>query len=77
MKACTGKTLIDTTVLIVDNHPIFRKGLRSLLEGSEDLHVIAEVSDGQTARASVEEHYPQATSLVDPLIPRELQTLQC
>lgn len=34
------------TVMIVDDHPVFRQGLRRVLEGEDDLDVIAEVSDG-------------------------------
>jgi DNA-binding NarL/FixJ family response regulator len=45
------------TVMIVDDHPVFRQGLRRVLESEDDLDVIAEVSDGieamQTARQLV------------------------
>jgi DNA-binding NarL/FixJ family response regulator len=34
------------TVMIVDDHPVFRQGLRRVLESEDDLDVIAEVSDG-------------------------------
>lgn len=36
-------------VLIVDDHPIFRKGLASLVASAEDMTVVAEVDDGIAA----------------------------
>jgi DNA-binding NarL/FixJ family response regulator len=37
------------TVMLVDDHPVFRQGLRRVLEGEDDLDVIAEVDDGLEA----------------------------
>jgi len=37
------------TVMIVDDHPVFRQGLRRVLEGEDDLDVIGEVKDGVEA----------------------------
>jgi len=37
------------TVMIVDDHPVFRQGLRRVLEGEDDLDVVAEVADGVEA----------------------------
>jgi two-component system, NarL family, response regulator LiaR len=36
-------------LLIVDDHPIFRKGLRDFLEISEDIDVVGEAADGREA----------------------------
>ncbi len=36
-------------VMIVEDHPLFGQGLRRVLEGEEDLRVIAEVDDGAMA----------------------------
>lgn len=36
-------------ILLVDDHPVIRKGLTLLLEGQPDLDVIGEASDGETA----------------------------
>jgi two-component system, NarL family, response regulator NreC len=36
-------------VLLVDDHAMFREGVRSLLEGEPDLEVIGEVEDGRQA----------------------------
>lgn len=42
-------------VLIVDDHPVFRTGLRSLLATVEDIEVVGEASDGEAAvRQAVE-----------------------
>jgi DNA-binding NarL/FixJ family response regulator len=38
-----------TTILIVDDHPLFRKGIRSLLESLLDFEVVGEAADGQAA----------------------------
>ena len=39
----------DVRVLIADDHPIFRQGLRLILEAQRDLSVVAEASDGDEA----------------------------
>jgi len=39
------------TVLIVDDHPLVRAGLRGLLSATDDLIVVAEAGDGETAVA--------------------------
>lgn len=36
-------------VLIADDHPIFRQGIRRILEAEPDLEVVAEVADGKQA----------------------------
>ena len=36
-------------VLLVDDHPLFRQGLRRILEIEPDIEIIAEVADGQEA----------------------------
>ena len=42
-------TTLPLRVLIADDHPIVRSGLRQILEADADLLVVAEASDGQTA----------------------------
>jgi DNA-binding NarL/FixJ family response regulator len=37
------------TVMLVDDHPVFRQGLRRVLESEDDLDVTAEVADGLEA----------------------------
>ena len=44
-------------VLIVDDHPLVRRGLTSLLNGTTDIQVVGAASDGEEAVAyAVEEH---------------------
>ena len=40
-------------ILIVDDHPVVRDGLRGMLAGEPDLEVVGEASDGGEARAVV------------------------
>jgi DNA-binding NarL/FixJ family response regulator len=42
-------TPLVTRVLIADDHPIVRRGLRELLEVEPDFHVVAEATDGAEA----------------------------
>ena len=45
-------------VLIVDDHPVTRDGLRSALSGSDEVEVIAEATNGQEAVDAVESAAP-------------------
>ncbi len=47
-------------VLIVDDHPIVRQGLRRLIDLEEDLDVCAEAETVREARAAIREHRPDA-----------------
>jgi len=38
-----------TTVLIVDDHPLFRSGLRQVIEGDPRLELVGEAGEGETA----------------------------
>ncbi len=40
---------MSITIIIVDDHTLFRKGLRSILEDAQDLRVIDEADNGQEA----------------------------
>jgi len=40
---------MTTTVLLVDDHPLFRKGLRLLLEEQTDFRIVGEAGDGREA----------------------------
>jgi DNA-binding NarL/FixJ family response regulator len=43
-----------TTVLLVDDHPVVRAGIRNLLEKAMDITVVGEASDGEEALRLVE-----------------------
>jgi DNA-binding NarL/FixJ family response regulator len=51
------------TVVIADDHPIFRAGLRQILETDATLHVAAEPSDGEEALAAVASIRPDVAVL--------------
>jgi len=45
-------------ILLVDDHPLVRDGLRARLESSSHLHVVAEAGCGREALAQVNEYQP-------------------
>ena len=56
------------TVLIVDDHPLFRQGLREVLNGEPDLTVVGEAADGEEALRVARELSPRVV-LMDVNIP--------
>ena len=56
------------TVLIVDDHPLFRQGLREVLNAQPDLVVVGEAADGEEALRVARELLPRVV-LVDVNIP--------
>ena len=57
------------TIMLVDDHPVFRQGLRRVLEGEDDLDVIAEVDDGLEALRLARQLVPDVM-LLDINLPR-------
>jgi DNA-binding NarL/FixJ family response regulator len=51
------------TVLIADDHPIFRKGLCEVLSEDPSIKLVAEVADGAAALQKIRELKPQAAVL--------------
>lgn len=45
-------------VMIVDDHPFFRQGLRKILDIQEDLQVVGEAADGERALERIQELLP-------------------
>lgn len=45
-------------VLIVDDHPVFRDGIRALLEATPGISVVGEATTGEAAMTLAEEHRP-------------------
>lgn len=56
-------------ILLVDDHPIVRQGLRTLLEGRPDWEVVGEASDGLEALEKVEGLQPDVV-VIDITMPR-------
>lgn len=56
-------------MLLVDDHPLVRAGLRSLLETASDVEVIGEAADGREAVSAVADAAPQVV-LMDLSMPR-------
>ena len=51
------------TLIIADDHPIFRQGLRQLFDSVKGMSVICEASDGRTALKEIEQHTPDVAVL--------------
>ncbi len=56
------------TILVVDDHPMVREGLRSFLEAQEDMEVVAEAASGQEAVDHARALHPQVV-LMDLVMP--------
>ncbi len=49
--------------IIIDDHPIVRAGIRTILEATEDIRVVAEGSTANEALSLVEQHHPHVLIL--------------
>lgn len=54
---------MTASILIVDDHPLLRKGLVQLINDEDTLEVVAEASNGQDAITLAEEHDPDLVLL--------------
>jgi DNA-binding NarL/FixJ family response regulator len=50
-------------ILVVDDHPIFRRGIRMGLEGERDLLIVAEAADGPMALQAADQFAPDVVLL--------------
>ncbi len=55
-------------VLLADDHPVVREGLRALLRTAPGVQVVAESSDGREAVQAVASHHPDVV-LMDIRMP--------
>ena len=56
-------------VMLVDDDPLVRSGLRMMLGGAEGIDVVAEVDDGRGVLAAVDSHHPDVV-LMDIRMPQ-------
>ena len=57
-------------IVLADDHPIFRRGLREVLEVEKDFRVVAECGDGEAALAAIVRERPTVV-LLDVDMPKQ------
>lgn len=57
------------TVVIADDHPLFRQGLADVLRGDSAVQVVGEAGDGETAMAQIERLRPRV-AVLDVAMPK-------
>ena len=50
-------------LILADDHPIVRHGLRQIIEADDGLAIVAEVGDGKAALAAIQTHAPDVAVL--------------
>ena len=53
----------EIRIVIADDHPIFRKGLRGTIETDPELKIVAEAEDGEQALELIQTHKPEIAIL--------------
>jgi len=56
-------------VIIADDHPVMRSGVKSVLLGDQQIEIVAEAKDGEEAYALITKHQPDV-ALLDVEMPR-------
>ncbi len=56
-------------IVIADDHPVFRRGLRNIIESDQGLEVVDEAGDGEIALEMIQKHYP-AIAILDISMPK-------
>jgi len=46
----------EINILIIDDHPIFRRGVRNIIELEKNMHVVGDVGDGEAAIEFLNSH---------------------
>ena len=68
MSAISDPPTPSLRLMLVDDHEIVREGLRTLLEQEEDLEVVGEAEDGESAVRMAAERHPDVV-LMDVMMP--------
>lgn len=53
----------EIKIIIADDHPIFRRGLKGMIEAEADLKIVAEADNGETALSAILEFEPDIAVL--------------
>jgi two-component system, NarL family, response regulator DegU len=53
----------EITILIADDHPVFRRGLRMIIQSDQQLRIIAEADDGKAALELINRSTPDVAVL--------------
>ena len=61
-------TVTKITVVVADDHPLYRDGVVRALSASGQVDVVAEAGDGRAALAAIREHVPDV-ALIDYRLP--------
>jgi len=61
--------MLNISILIVDDHPIVRSGLRSMLQNQSGFDIVAEAEDGEDAIVKVQ-HYRPMIAIMDIAMPK-------
>lgn len=56
----TSDSLQNINILVVDSHPLFREGLKRVLEMGTDFQIVAEGTTGDELLPLYKEHQPDA-----------------
>lgn len=59
----------EIKIILADDHPIVRQGLRQVIEREPDLRIVAECGDGAAALAAIEKQQPDI-AILDVDMPR-------
>jgi DNA-binding NarL/FixJ family response regulator len=57
-----------TRIMVVDDHPVLRRGMATLISQQDDFHVCAEADNAQAALEAMRHHHPDV-ALVDITLP--------